>query len=366
MFFVDFFQAYGQDKDFIIEITSNDDITIYYNGYNILIGSEYSEIDDTIAFNLVRTKLISLIGHLTNSFSEDHLVKIINFCQEFKDIFADKSNKISSILRDLISDNPNEGQISKAVSNELWYKKWGKHYLLSIQRAHECMICNNFKDPGVQIYGGEMFQNLRDIMEDTFCNMPAPTPSIKLYRNSSSSSSYIPTNMNSYMNSGGVCFDGDSVVIMENGGIQLVKSIKKGDILFNGYKVRCVIKTKVNGLIDMCQINNMLITPWHPLCMNDDNNWVFPINIVQPIKIDIDFVYNFVLEEGHYCIINGLKVVTLGHDFDNNDVIQHSYYGSNHVIQDLMKFQGWNEGLVLLDKPRFERDNQGRISNISA
>ena len=31
--------------------------------------------------------------------------------------------------------------------------KWGKHYLQSLQRAHELQQCNNFKDPGVQFYG---------------------------------------------------------------------------------------------------------------------------------------------------------------------------------------------------------------------
>ena len=357
---------YGQNKDYIVEVPTGVDIIVSYNDSIINFDKSLMEINSDTAFQLVRTNIISLIDGMINSYSERHKTDIINLHNEFKNLFPNISGKIDQILRDLVSDDDNEAQIYKAVLNNQWYEKWGKHYLLSIQRAHECMICNNFKDPGVQIYGGIMFENLRDMIEETFCNLPPPTPSIKI-RNSyvSSSRSYSPPSMSTYMNSGGVCFDGNSNVIMGNGGVKMVKDVKKGDLLFNNFRVRCVIKTVVHGEIDVCEINKMLITPWHPVCIEDNNNWVFPINLSESIKENLEFVYNFVLEKGHYCIINGVKVVTLGHDFNNNNVIKHNYYGSNLVIQDLMNLKGWDSGLIILNKPMFERDSQGKISKIT-
>ncbi len=91
----------------------------------------------------------------------------------------------------------------------------------------------------------------------------------------------------------------------------------------------------------------------------------FPIEITKPIKKNFDYVYNFVLEDGHSALINDVTVVTLGHNFTSNSVIKHNFYGTQKVIDNLARFEGWEEGLVVLDKPKFERDINGNISNIS-
>ena len=54
-----------------------------------------------------------------------------------------------------------DGQFAEAVSRRDWYDRWGKHFLPSLARAHLLQQCNNFKDPGVQAYGGELFAALR-------------------------------------------------------------------------------------------------------------------------------------------------------------------------------------------------------------
>lgn len=68
------------------------------------------------------------------------------------------------------------GQVAEAFSREDWYKKWGIHYLPSLMAAHLAQVCNNFKDPGVQQYGGTLFEDLRDKADDIFCSLPAPQP----------------------------------------------------------------------------------------------------------------------------------------------------------------------------------------------
>ena len=53
--------------------------------------------------------------------------------------------------------------------------KWGKHYLPSLQRAHELQQCSNFKDPGMQLYAGDLFTGIRDEADSIFNSLPAPT-----------------------------------------------------------------------------------------------------------------------------------------------------------------------------------------------
>ena len=66
------------------------------------------------------------------------------------------------------------GQITEAVSKDEYYTKWGQHYLPSLAGAHLLQLCYNFKDPGVQHYGGELFSTLRDSMDELFNKLPPP------------------------------------------------------------------------------------------------------------------------------------------------------------------------------------------------
>lgn len=39
--------------------------------------------------------------------------------------------------------------------------------------------CTNFKDPALQLYGGEEFENNRNQMDTIFIKMPPPQPTAK-------------------------------------------------------------------------------------------------------------------------------------------------------------------------------------------
>merc|ERR1712217_540862 len=67
------------------------------------------------------------------------------------------------------------GQSTEAVSRNDWFTKWGKHYMPSLMFAHRVQQCNNFKDPGVQKYGGKLFVELQEKADDAFNTLPAPT-----------------------------------------------------------------------------------------------------------------------------------------------------------------------------------------------
>lgn len=72
-------------------------------------------------------------------------------------------------------------QSAEALSRQDWYFKWGVHYLPSLMFAHKLQMCNNFKDPGVQHYGGQLFCKLRDEADEIFCKLPAPKPTARSY-----------------------------------------------------------------------------------------------------------------------------------------------------------------------------------------
>jgi len=79
---------------------------------------------------------------------------------------TEEVESIQSILEDL------RGQVTQAFSREDWFTKWGLHYLPSLLCAHMAQQCNNFKDAGVQHYGGELFVQLRDEADDIFERLP--------------------------------------------------------------------------------------------------------------------------------------------------------------------------------------------------
>ena len=254
--------------------------------------------------------------------------------------------------------------------------------------------CNNFKDPGVQLFAGNLFNQIRIIADNAFCMLPAPKPTIIFSQQYSRSSlnnmrggsnnmrggsstlcntPIVPTNMSSYYNRDGGCFSGDSQIIKvdstNNEYDVLVSTIKKGDIvktidknnLLAHTTVKCVVKSLVpSGTISMCNINNMLITPWHPIIFN--NKWVFPIDIAPEENIKLDCVYNIVLESNHIVWINYTPVVTLGHNFIN-DIVAHPYYGSQQVINDLSQMNGWNDGFITILQPNIVRTN-GLVSKL--
>eukprot|EP01126_Amoeba_proteus_P066604 TRINITY_DN967_c0_g2_i2.p1 TRINITY_DN967_c0_g2~~TRINITY_DN967_c0_g2_i2.p1 ORF type:complete len:396 (+),score=76.24 TRINITY_DN967_c0_g2_i2:409-1596(+) len=118
----------------------------------------------------------------------DHVREVINFMhlnasteahekltQLIKLISGDDSLSGNDFLQNLLKDL--EGQVTEAISKTDWFSKWGQHYLPSLVTAHLYQQCNNFKDPGIQGYGGELFDGIRSKLDDLFLLLPPPQPS---------------------------------------------------------------------------------------------------------------------------------------------------------------------------------------------
>ncbi len=146
-----------------------------------------------------------------------------------------------------------------------------------------------------------------------------------------------------------MCYDDNSFVTMSNDRLKQVSYIVKGDIVMSlnntRAKVVCVIKTEIRNKIELCNINGGLFTKWSPVFVN--NKWYYADDVCQSKLTYVENLYDFVLDKHHLVYINDIAVVTLGHEFTDNDVVSHPYFGSKKIIEDLELIPGYQEGLIL-------------------
>ena len=373
---------YGQSKDIIIPVNltpeqlSSINFSLSYRDANKpelyqVECSSIQEVSDDILIkrNYFRQKLVSLIYEILPSLSKSVLRE---------DTLATASSKVQSLIEILSSESDEyivnlktdlEGQVLEALDSIIAFNKWGKDYLPSLLQAHELQQCNNFKDPGVQSYGGQLFNTIRDKADSVFCDLPPPQPASYKGSYGMSSRGSMPATMSVFNNSSGPCFDGNCDVLMINNSFKKVKDIRKNDIVKTpkgSAKVICVTKTIcTNSTSQMVTINEeesgLIITPYHPIRIS--NIWKFPIDCGEMNNHHCPAIYNFVLDNTHIMSINGIECCTLGHNFQDNNVIRHSYYGTNAVINDLKKSKTWEYGIVMIYPDNIKRDDSTHMVN---
>jgi uncharacterized protein YegL len=279
-------------------------------------------------------------------------------------------SRINTLLEDLT------GQVTQALGNKEYFLKWGRHYLPALQRAHELQQCNNFKDPGIQNYGGELFGLIRDESDDIFCKLPPPTSNRAVCRPMSSGGQRVggrggggvapvrsaPIDMSQYNCRSSGCFHSDSNVLMQDGiTTKLCRDIKKGDVVFGGDSVKCIMRSQCkNSTIKLIHIDvskndnkkSLRLTPWHPVLINDV--WQFPLDVTSyPVSLQetqCEAIYSFLLKKrGKEVIIDGIKCITMGHGIENDSVATHPFFGTEEVVKCLEKCKGWQDGIVSFD-----------------
>ena len=85
-----------------------------------------------------------------------------------------------------------------------------------------------------------------------------------------------------------------------------------------------------------------------------------------PIEISCEEVYNFALDQGHTVLVNNVECVTLGHGFQD-DIVRHSYYGTQRVIEDLRRLdrEQNNSGILEITEEALMRNKQtGLVSGL--
>mmetsp|Transcript_17246 Transcript_17246/g.25312 ORF Transcript_17246/g.25312 Transcript_17246/m.25312 type:complete len:842 (-) Transcript_17246:298-2823(-) len=396
-----------------------------------------SDLFHTTRVNFVK-KVYEVASH------ESYAVRV----QENRDAFsppqhARAARTLNKDLNALCQDM--EGQATEAISQSHFYNRWGGKYLLSLAGAHLHQFCNNFKDPGVQVYGnGKLFVSLQEGLNDIFEKIPPPKPSVREssrgggygYGSGSSSSRrsqptpVITSMTNTFNNRQAVCVHGKTQVIrlsesgekkMRNLQVQNLglskASIKKKklhcfnknqenqvkvshswyhniqysemDIWFNAEDiqtvniaevkkcdrvltesgtfaaVQCVVETASNRPFDLVQVNDLLVTPFHPVKIGTE--WKFPLyhsNGDVVAKSDAYSVFNLILEKSersNAVIMNGVPSITLGHGRKDNAVLRHEFFGTDQVVRDVMKIESaLTYGHVVLNEKDIKRGSKNR------
>jgi hypothetical protein len=307
-------------------------------------------VDSIDEINLCRDDIIEAI---TGCIDNDGTVQIFDII--YNRYKTSTNPLVQELIKDIKPSGDDEGQISMAPK---YYHKWGKHYMRAYLLAQVKQQCMNFKDPGLQIYGGAMFKKLQSIGEDIFCKLPPLVASGEVYRapvalsgggasgGAGAAPAPVPSMAQVFYNSGGGCFAGESKVLMNDYTDKKIMDINPGDYVWTPFGSAKVIALVTCGSYEkqkMCNVNGLFITPWHPIKMNIESEWVFPNDLRQSVEHDINTVYNLVLDKEHIVSINSILCVTLGHDI-HEEIVEHEYFGSQKVIEDLKKCEGWDIG----------------------
>jgi hypothetical protein len=264
--------------------------------------------------------------------------------------------RVKGFLTDTDPRLSSEGQVS--MSTKFWVK-WGEHYLRSYYRAQQLQQSLNFKDAGLQIYGGDLFHAIQTEADTAFCTLPAPKPSA-VPRAAAAGGYYgaggagaaaysSPATMVSFHNASGGCFAGNCKVKMADGTAVPIKDVQPGSSVWTPSGPATVTALLTCGSKarsqPMVQLNNLCITPWHPILnpILKNGKWIFPADLVPLQDRLIDTVYNLVLSSGHIIDVEGYECVTLGHGFQE-PTVKHEFFGTQAVIDDLKKLPGWSDG----------------------
>jgi len=260
-----------------------------------------------------------------------------------------------------------QGRMRKALDGQDRFQRWGRHYLRAITRAHQLQLCTNFMDPGLQVYGGQLFWSLVEHGSAIFKALPPPTTASKA-SNAPVTARGRPTTTPAaraprprspspvqsetyYQGGGGGCFGSSSrVQVVEDGTTQLIAAqhVRVGDMLrvVGGVaKVHCVVKLAHSTSSKLAALEGGLtITGRHPVRVG--GVWRRPCDLTEDFVEHEGWIYNFVLEGAlRVVLVEGWECVTFGHGL-TADVAAHSYYGTDAVIKDLAVLPGWKDGHV--------------------
>lgn len=333
-------EEYNVDNNYIGGLSFNNDVNIHIKRYSLVDG-----IRKMVNYNrcVLNTDAMDIFNQLEiilkNNYNNDPLTQ--------------------GMIKNLVGNSSNEGQIKLAVSNMVYFNRWGEFYLDQLSRSLNQQIKPNFKDESC-LFGGTIFENIVDKASDIFDTMPPPTPSLGLRNSSYSGRGYNgapapQVSMSAFNDIGGGCFHNKCKITMADGSKIPIGKLKKGDSICsideNSNFVTANVVTIVETLIttklrEMVHLKNgLIITPWHPIKIK--NEWVFPNTIIEPTTTTCESMITLVLDKYHIGFINETPCIMLGHNFKES-ILDHPYYGTSKVIEDLSKNYGYTMGHVVL------------------
>ena len=71
--------------------------------------------------------------------------------------------------------------------------------------------------------------------------------------------------------------------------------------------------------------------------------------------MECPYLYTFIIRNRGSVVVNNHIYSTLGHGL-SGPTIEHDFFGTDNVVQDLKMFPGYGNGLVCLEYGMFKRD----------
>lgn len=388
---------FQQSRDIIINFDNytNDDSTSieYYYWYSIgnnrYKSATYTfnkiENDDLIKPHIARLNVVESIRSVINKKKSSPNVDYL-----YKEMVSNYDNDLNDAMSQNILTSIND-QVYLALSNEpqhmtlyngrnvSYYNKWGEFYLDQLSLALNYQIKPNFKDTACYTFGGKKFNEIVDYSSDIFDNLPPPEPSSIVNRYAGGIHSIQPMRTSSlaaYNSQTAPCFHGDSLITLVDGTIKPIKTLKKNDVVLTikdtfdtntkgSSVVKCVLETVFpENYSDLVSFDcGLKITPWHPILTND--GWKYPEDVGDIKRCECKSVFSILLENDHIVKINDVYCITLAHNYKNNKILNHPYYGTNKIVDDLMNMPGYDIGHIRTLCSPVERDNDGKVTKLN-
>lgn len=275
-------------------------------------------------------------------------------------------------VRDLVADA--EDQLYKAVERLDWFQRWGVHYLYSFCEATRNEVCNNFRDKSVQHFATPVFSAIRDQCEKRFCTLPPPVPrTVPTPRRGSCAPRTAPVNMAAYISAASGCFAASSEIKLASGQWISLCNVKKGDRVACADEqtatVLCTVHSSPGTVHTMISISGFALTDTHPIRVS--GTWMHPRDChgsLVPIHsyTSTEPVVNLLLDSHHTVLgrqQNDAPLVccTLAHGFQGG-VVEHDYFGTNKVKNDLENMAGYENGHVVCKG--VERTAEGHVRRL--
>jgi hypothetical protein len=281
------------------------------------------------------------------------------------------------------------GQVLEAFSRADWFRRWGRHYVPSLASSHCGEICGNFKDPGLQSYASALFSELQEAGDEVFCAMappkPAPPPP-EVIR--AMGASYVPpsrptVSMRRYHNAAGPCVDATARVLLADGRRKPIGALRRGELVLvpatleraaSAAPVECVVATTFDAAarVELCQIGELRVTPWHPVSCGDDTRWHHPQTLAPVKRLAcpagvVSLLLGPTLDaqqtRGACVDVEGVRVAALAHRCQDA-VLAHAFFGTESVVANLRELRGYECGRVELHGDCVERDERGLVARL--
>lgn len=277
----------------------------------------------------------------------------------------DTDSKYKGLYEDLT------GQVHLAFTNLGNYSRWGRHYIPSLSNAHTHQVCNNFKDNGLQDYGGMLFKTIRDHADGIVNELPPPKPSVFVGGYSRYGGSSAPAKpitraqmQQVYNNRGGGCMDTKNsfVSVVRNGKLEHIRlgDLKAGDVVQTHTGEEDTVEAVVifEGETSVsCLANGLLITDNHPVRVN--GSWVHPHSLTTECTTSTTVGSVLLKNRSPTIMVNGTPCATLAHGIENDDVATHDYLGTEKVVEDLKQHPNYETtGRIELPADCFVRSEE--------